>query len=107
MAMINLPYGNTKFDSDDLVKHIQHSVRNYIIQGQVQCNRRDHPKPNSLDCWLRDNYARNPDTKQAVNEVIDALVATGDFKPGKFKCPDCPDSGKLCKGIELVGIRSK
>ena len=27
-------------------------------------------KPSSLDCWLRDNYARNSDTKQAVNEGL-------------------------------------
>ena len=99
MPMIYLPHGYAEFDSDDLVKHIRQSPRNYIIQGQVNCERRDHPKPNSLDCWLRDNYARNPDTKQAVNEVIGALAATGDFEPGKFKCPD---SGLLCKGIKLL-----
>jgi hypothetical protein len=104
MTKIYLPHGYVEFDDDDLVKHIRQSHRNYIIQGQQQCIRREHSKPTSLDCWLRDNYSRYPQTKQAVNEVVDALMATGDFKPGKFKCPD---SGKLCKGIELVGIRSK
>jgi hypothetical protein len=61
--------------------------------------RKDHPKPRSLDCWLRENYASHPDTKQAVNEVIDDLVGTGDFVEGKFMCPD---SGHKCKGIKLV-----
>jgi len=74
MPMIYLPHGHAEFDSDDLVKHIRKSPRDYIIQSQVNCKRRDHPKPNSLDCWLRDNYARTPDTKQAVNKVIHALV---------------------------------
>ena len=104
MPKICLPHGDAEFDSEDLIKHIRQSLRTYIIQGQVNCTRRDHPKTNSLDCWLRDNYARNPDTKQAVNEVIDALLATGVFRLGKFKCPD---SRKLCKGIELIGMRSQ
>ena len=104
MSKIYLPHGYAEFDSDDLVKHVRQSPRNYIIQGQQQCVRREHTKPHSLDCWLRNNYARNPDTKQAVNEVVDALLATGDFKLGKFKCPD---SKILCKGIELTGMRSK
>lgn len=98
--MINLPYGNAEFNAKDLVRHIHESPRNYIIQGQQKCIRREHTKPTSLDCWLRDNYARNPDTKQAVNEVVEALLATGHFKIGKFKCPD---SGKPCKGIKLFG----
>jgi hypothetical protein len=65
----------------------------------VKCRRAVHPKPNSLDCWLRDNYANNPDTKQAVNEVIDDLVNTGEFQQGYFICPD---SRRRCKGIRIV-----
>ncbi len=99
MAIIILPYGNSEFDSDVLKAHIELTGRSYIIQGQMACARAVHPKPNSLDCWLRDNFAQNPNTKQAVNEVIEALVRTGDFVEGKF---DCPDSGKKCKGIKLV-----
>jgi len=73
--------------------------KHYIIQGQTNCSRAEHPKPNSLDCWLRDNYAQIPDTKQAVNEVIDGLVNTGEFEEGGFICPD---SGRMCKGIKIV-----
>jgi hypothetical protein len=54
-----------------------------------------------LDCWLRDNYAQNPDTKQAVNELVDALVMTGEFEEGLFICPD---SGRICKGIRIVNV---
>ena len=77
MSLINLPYGNNTFDSNDLKDYIRRTGKNYIIQGQENCKRMNHPKPNSLDCWLRDNYAQNPDTKQAINEVIADLVNTG------------------------------
>ena len=99
MPKIGLPYGDSEFDSDDLKAHIRATGRNYIIQGQKACNRRDHPKPRSLDCWLRDNYAKNPNTKQAVNEVMATLVNTGDFEEGEFICPD---SGRKCKGVRLL-----
>jgi len=99
MPLINLPYGNNSFDSYSLKEHIRTTGRDYIIQGQKACRRKDHPKPNSLDCWLRDNYARNSDTKQAVNEVIADLIATGDFAEGEFYCPD---SGRRCKGIRII-----
>jgi hypothetical protein len=99
MPKIELPYGDREFDSDDLKAYIRTTGRNYIIQGQKACSRRDHPKPRSLDCWLRDNYARNPDTKQAVNEVMAALVNTGDFDEGQFICPD---SGRKLKGLKIL-----
>ena len=99
MPAINLPYGNNSFNSQDLKEFIRRTGRNFIIQGQVACRREVHPKPRSLDCWLRDNYARNPDTKQAVNAVIEALVNTGEFEEGRFICPD---SGKLVKGIRII-----
>jgi hypothetical protein len=99
MSIIVLPYGNNLFASDDLVNHIRQSGRNFIIQGQQACTLAAHTKPQSLDYWLRTNYAQHPDIKQAVNEVVEQLVATGDFEEGQFTCPD---SGKLCKGIALV-----
>ena len=98
MAIIDLPYGDNTFDSNDLKAHIKTTGRKYIIQGQTECSRANQQKPKSLDCWLRDNYARNPHTKQAVNEVIKSLIKTGNFIEGKYTCPD---SGNKCKGIEL------
>ncbi len=99
MPMIELPYGDNRFDSDDLKAYIEATGRDYIIQGQTRCSRAKHTKPSSLDCWLRDRYAKHPDTKQAVNEVILALVSTGDFEEGKFVCPD---SGRTAKGIRVI-----
>ena len=98
MAMIKLPYGNNSFNTDDLIKYIREINRDYIIQGQKACRREDHQKPKSLDCWLRDKYATNPDTKQAVNEVIEALINTGEFIQGNFICPD---SERMCKGVRI------
>jgi hypothetical protein len=93
--------GGTPFDTaiDRLVEHLKTLGRDYIIQGQVNCKLSAHPKPQSLDVWLRKNIRGNPDTKQAVNELVDQLVSSGRFKEGRFTCPD---SGRICKGIRLV-----
>jgi len=98
MPVITLPYGNSSFHSNDLIEHIRRSGRNFIIQGQQACSLADHTKPHSLDYWLRTKFAQNPDIKQAVNEVIEQLVATGSFVEGRFLCPD---TGRRCKGIQL------
>ena len=81
------------------MEHILKSGRMYIIQAQQNVALADHTKPNSLDVWLRKNYAENSDTKQATNSVIEQLVETRMFREGRFKCPD---SGRLSKGIEIV-----
>jgi len=99
MPIINLPYGNNNFNTDDLKNYIISSGRNYIIQGQINCKRSEHTKPSSLDCWLRDNYVDHPDTRQAVNEVIYALINTREFEEGNFPCPD---SGRSCRGIKII-----
>lgn len=95
--MINLSYGGS-FNEQALVRYIRKSGRNYIIQGQTTCILANHPKPDSLDYWLR-QFAY-PDTKQADNDVITQLVATGLFKVS-YKL-SCPNSGRLCKGLVLV-----
>jgi len=98
---VDLPRGYNSADSNLASGTINggRSGRNYIIQGQTHCNRAEHPKPNSLDCWLRDNYAQNRNTNQAENEVIKDLVNTGDFEEGNFICPI---SRIKCKGIKIV-----
>jgi len=53
----------------------------------------------TLDFWLRRNFAKSADIKQAVNDVIRQLVSTGFFEEGEFPCPD---NGRLCKGIRIV-----
>jgi hypothetical protein len=96
MSIIRLRYGNSCFDSDDLIRYMAEQGMTYIIQGQVHCAYANHPKPHSLDYWLRP-LAKNPDTAQAVSEVVCALIKTGDFEPGYFVSPD---SDHPCKGLK-------
>ncbi len=98
--MIQLPYGD-QFDKHRLIAYIRSSGRNYIIQGQQAASLVAHTKPQSLDFWLR-QFSKNPNTKQAVNSVIDSLVATGLFR--FVRDLECPDSGRSCKGIQLAEL---
>ena len=97
--MIETNYGAV-FDENDLLRYITQSDRNYIIQGQTACCQQDHPKPSSLDYWLR-QYGKHRDTKQADNDVMSKLVATGLFVESKRLI--CPDSGNFCKGLVIAG----
>jgi hypothetical protein len=101
-TFIRLPYGGpgAGFPVSELVSHIRSTGRDYIIQGQQNCTLKKHTKRNSLDVWLRTRYARSADTKQAVNEVARALVATGFFEVVYGLV--CPDSGRRVKGLRLV-----
>lgn len=97
---IELPQGapGDGFMVSYLVTYLQASHTNYIIQGQANCKLADHPKPNSLDVWLRKNFTSRQDTTQATNALMHEITKSGQFIEGKFICPD---SGRLCKGIEM------
>ena len=101
---IRLPHGgkDAGFDAQDLVAHVVSSGRDYIIQGQSNCRLAEHRKPSSLDVWLRQGYTRRKDTKQAVNDVIDDLVATGLFEIEQSL--KCPDTDRGCKGLRLTTV---
>jgi hypothetical protein len=98
---IELPHGGpeARLYVDDLIKHVRESGRDYIIQGETDCTLANHPKPNSIDAWLRKKCTSRSDTKQAVNDVIDQLIATRLFKVERLRCPD---SGTFCKGIRML-----
>lgn len=96
--MIDLPNGG-QFNVDDLIAYIEASGRNYIIQGQQSVSRENHSKHQSLDYWLR-QFAANPDTKQAENSVLNALVRTGLFEVVDDLV--CPETGENCKGLRLL-----
>jgi hypothetical protein len=98
MSTIPLPHGNSALNTSTLISHIRSTGRDYIIQGQRNCAFGDHPKPSSLDYYLRNTIGPS-DTKQATNSVINNLVATGLFVEGKF---ECPDNNCKCKGIAIV-----
>jgi hypothetical protein len=99
---IELPHARpvVRFRVRELINHIEQSGRAYIVVGDVDCALADHPKPSSLDYWLRENFAKNKDRKQATNEVITQLVVTGLFEQSDGL--RCPDSGQKCKGLRLV-----
>jgi hypothetical protein len=98
--IIHLHTGST-FKSEDLVRYIKSTGRNYIIQGQQRVVMLQQSKQHSLDFWLRQNATpRHPDVKLADNNVIRQLVATGDFQAKRGLI--CPDTGRKCKGLVLV-----
>ena len=98
---IELPHGGpgARFRVRELIDYIEQSGRPYIIVGEVDCALADHPKPSSLDYWLRENFAKNKETKQATNAVIARLLATGLFE--QLEDLRCPDSGQKCTGLKL------
>jgi hypothetical protein len=98
---IRLPHREpgTGFSVRELIDYMEQSGREYIIGGEVDCALVDHPKPASLDYWLRENFAANKETKQATNEVIAQLIATGLFEPANDL--RCPDTGTRSFGLRL------
>ena len=48
----------------------------------------------------RENGTHRRDTCQGINEVVEALVATGRFEVAYDL--RCPDSGQSCKGVRLL-----
>lgn len=96
--MIKLTHG-VEFHEDELIDLIKRSGRDYIVQGQRKVDLDDHPKPKSLDVWLRHRFTHLCNTKLADNYVVDALVGTGKFEIVR---ETCPDSGRPCKSVRLI-----
>ena len=98
---IDLPHGgpSAHFRVGDLVSYFEAMGRNYMIIGEVDCAFADHPRPRSLDYWLRENFARNKETKQATPEVVSQLLATGLFE--ESDALRCPDTGQKSAGFRL------
>lgn len=101
-TFIGLPYGEKGdgFHVSQLIAHIRSTGRDYIIQGQQECILEGHTKPHSLDVWLRKGFTNRKNTKQADNQVIQALVDTGQFEVDEHLL--CPDSGRWVKGLRLL-----
>jgi hypothetical protein len=89
----------TGFSVRELVDYMEQSGREYIIGGEADCAFVDHPKPASLDYWLRENFAADKETKQATDEVLAQLIATGFFELADDL--SCPDSGTRSFGLRL------
>ncbi|EIK96064.1 hypothetical protein PMM47T1_13930 [Pseudomonas sp. M47T1] len=97
---IPLPYGGAEagFYARRLVDAFRELDKGEIVIGAV-ASKLDGVKPHSLDYLLRSRYARNCDTKQAVQAVVDDLVATGLFARSRM---DDPQTGREVDSIKLV-----
>jgi hypothetical protein len=98
---IKLPEEKGKsFNLAMLLRLLVDEGRPYIIQGQNNCTLDNHPRSKSLDYWVRNTIAEYPDRKQATNKLVASICETGLFRINKKLW--CPDTGKPCKGIELI-----
>jgi hypothetical protein len=103
-TIIDLPYGGTKaaFNLNDLKSYFKSKKLKYMVIGQAKASYDKHPKPESLDIWLRDQESvkkQYKNTCQAVNSVVNKIISSDDFALGLRKCKY---SNRLCKSIVLV-----
>ena len=99
MEEIILPYANNaKFKVEDLIKHFIKYNLDYMIIGSTQVVLNVHPKPKSLDVWIRNhkNVIGHANTCQSVNNVISQLIKHKSFSLGLRKCPE---SNRTCKAL--------
>ena len=90
---------DANFFIEELITHFKNEKINYIIIGANHIILDNHPKPNSLDVWLRNHKSlahSYKNTCQAVNKVIDDILEYQQFSIGKGKCPT---SNKICKAL--------
>ena len=99
--MVTLPYEDTQFHVHQLIRYMQDEGRSYIVTCGKRIGFDKHPKPNSLDYWVKANVAKSKSTVNSTRTLVDQLVATGFFEQ-RDKL-SCPDSGRPCKGIMLKG----
>lgn len=95
------------FTVEELIKHFNTSKTNFIIIGASHVGLEKHKKLNSLDVWLRNHekvIGTKKNTCQAVNEVINNLIETGNFSVEKRICPT---SNRLCKALILIKYKQK
>ena len=99
MEDIILPYANNaRFKIEDLIKHfIKHNL-DYMIIGSTQVVLNTHPKPNSLDVWIRThtNVLKYKDTCQSVDYVKNQIIRHKSFSLG---LRECPKSKRICKAL--------
>jgi len=103
MAEIILPHANNaKFRIEDLIKHFKESKIEYMVIGSTQVILNLHPKPKSLDVWIRNhkNAKHYSNTCQSVNNVVNQLIKHKSFSLGLRKCPD---SNRMCKALVFCG----
>jgi hypothetical protein len=106
MEEIILPHANNAaVPIQDLINHFRNNNLNYIIIGSTQVVLNVHPKPKSLDVWLRQNHCPPgyENTCQSVNNVINQLIKHKSFSLGLRKCPE---SKRICKALVFCDNKS-
>lgn len=96
---ITLPYAdNAQFAVEDLVNYFRTQELSYMIIGASQVTLANHPKPESLDVWIRkhENVSAYANTCQAVNNVVNQLTKHEAFALG---IRNCPTSNRMCKAL--------
>ena len=99
MEEIILPHANNKtIPIQDLIAHFKENELNFMIIGSAQVVLNVHPKPKSLDVWIRNhkNVIGYANTCQSVNNVISQLIKHESFSLGLRKCPK---SKRMCKAL--------
>lgn len=99
MEEITLPYANNAtIPIQDLITHFRKNNLNYMIIGSKQVTLTKHPKPHSIDVWLRKhpNIFNHKDTCQSVSKVITQIIKHQSFSQGLRKCPK---SNRMCKAL--------
>lgn len=99
MEVIILPHANNAtIPIQDLIAHFRKNNLNFMIIGSTQVVTNIHPKPNSLDVWIRnhENAISHANTCQSVNKVINQLIKHKSFSLGLRKCPQ---SNRICKAL--------
>jgi len=99
MEKITLPYANNAtIPTQDLIAHFKENKFNFMIIGSTQVVLNVHPKPNSLDVWMRNhkNVRAYANTCQSVSKVITQLIKHKSFSLGLRQCPE---SKRMCKSL--------
>lgn len=99
MEEIILPHANNAtIPIKDLIKHFRENNLNYMIIGSTQVVLNVHPKPKSLDVWIRnhENARAYANTCQSVNNAISQLIKHESFSLGLRKCLK---SNRTCKAL--------
>jgi hypothetical protein len=106
MEEIILPHANNvTIPIQDLIKHFKENNLKYMIIGSTQVVLNVHPKPKSLDVWIRNhaNARAYANTCQSVNNVIHQLIKHESFSLGLRKCPK---SKRICKALVFCDNKS-
>ena len=99
MEEITLPYANNaRFKIEELINHFRVNNLKYIIIGSTKATLQKHPKPNSLDVWIRThpNVLKYKDTCQSVDNVKSQIIRNKSFS---LALRECPKSKRICKAL--------